>query len=124
MINKKAKKTKKVYRTKKFKFQDFKNCLEAAQIENKINHLEENKTDLDRFKELIKNNKLILKAQQRFKNEKCSAFTEVIAISSDDDQEFISIYLVEISVHRASKDLVCKRKEIKCKNIIKQYKSA
>ena len=110
--------------TKKIKFQDYKNCLEAAQIENKINHLEENKTDLDRFKELIQNNKLILKTQQRFKNEKRNAFTEVIAMSSDDDQECISNYLVEISGHRVSKDLVCKRKEIKCNNIIKQYKSA
>ena len=73
---------------------------------------------------MIKNNKLILKAQQRFKNEKRNAFTEVIAMSSDDDQECISNYLVEISGHRVSKDLVCKRKEIKCNNIIKQYKSA
>ena len=56
---------------------------------------------------MIKNNKLILKAQQRFKNEKRNAFTEVIAMSSDDDQECISNYLVEISGHRVSKDLVC-----------------
>ena len=47
-----------------------KNFFEAAQIENKINHLEKNKTDLDSLKEdkkeLIKNNKLILITQQRF----------------------------------------------------------
>ena len=39
------------------------------------------------------------------------------------DKEYISIYLVEISGHRTSKDLVYKRKKIKCNNIIKQYKS-
>ena len=36
---------------KKLKFQDYKNCLEAAQVENKINHLEKNKTDVDGLKE-------------------------------------------------------------------------
>ena len=35
----------------KFKFQDCKNCLEAAKIENKINHLEKNKIDADSLKE-------------------------------------------------------------------------
>ena len=47
---------------KKFKFQDYKNCLEASQIENKINHLGKNKTDVDILedqKEFIKNNELI-----------------------------------------------------------------
>ena len=39
------------------------------------------------------------------------------------DKEYISIHLVEISGHRTSKDLVYKRKKIKCNNIIKQYKS-
>ena len=29
---------------RKLKFEDYKNCSEAAQIENKINHLEKNKT--------------------------------------------------------------------------------
>ena len=36
----KAKGTKKCVIKRKLKFQDYKNCLEAAQIENKINHLE------------------------------------------------------------------------------------
>ena len=35
---------------KKLKFQDT-NCLEAAQIENKINHLEKNKIVKDSLKE-------------------------------------------------------------------------
>ena len=28
---------------RKLKFEDYKNCLEAAQLENKTNHLEKNK---------------------------------------------------------------------------------
>ena len=32
---------------RKLKFEDYKNCLEAAQIENKINNLEKNKIDVD-----------------------------------------------------------------------------
>ena len=37
---KKAKGTKKYIIKRKLKFEDYKNCLEAAQRENKINHLE------------------------------------------------------------------------------------
>ena len=59
---------------RKLKFEDYENCLEAAQIGNKINHLENNKTDVDSLKEdhkeFIKSNKLILKTQQRFRSEK------------------------------------------------------
>ena len=55
---------------RKLKFHDYKNCLEASQIENKINHLEKNKIDVDSAedqKEFIKNNKLILKTQKKQK---------------------------------------------------------
>ena len=41
------------------------NCLEATQLPNKIHHLEKNKTGIDSLKKdqknLIRNNKLILK---------------------------------------------------------------
>ena len=40
---KKAKGTKKRAIKRKLKFEDYKNCLEVAQIENKINHLEKTK---------------------------------------------------------------------------------
>ena len=40
--DKKAKGTKKCAIKRILIFQDYKNCLEAAQIENKINHLEKN----------------------------------------------------------------------------------
>ena len=53
--DKKTKGTKKCVIKTKLKFQDYKNCLEAAQIENKINHLEKNKIDVDSLKKFIKN---------------------------------------------------------------------
>ena len=51
MKMKKAKDTKKCVIKRKLKFQDYKNCLEAAQFENKVNHLEKNEIDVDRLKE-------------------------------------------------------------------------
>ena len=77
-----------------FKFQDYKNCLEVAQIENKINQLQEIIDSLiEDHKEFIKNNELILKTQQRF-SEKPSFFTKEInkvTLSSNDDQRMRSI---------------------------------
>ena len=86
--DKKAKGTKKYIVKRKLKFWDYKNCLEAAQIESKKTRLEINKTDVDSCEEFIKNNKLLLK-QQRFKIERHRGFTEEIneiALSSDDDK--------------------------------------
>ena len=74
--DKKAKDTKKCFIKRKLKFEGYKNCLEAAQIENKIKHLEKNKIDVDSPKEFIKNNRLILKTKQRFKSERHNVFTE------------------------------------------------
>ena len=51
---------------KNLKFRDYKNCLKASQIENKINYLEKKKIDIDCLKEdkkeLVRNN-LKLKIQ-------------------------------------------------------------
>ena len=47
--DKKAKGTKKCVIKRKLKFENYKNCLEATQLENKINHLERNKNDIDSF---------------------------------------------------------------------------
>ena len=61
----KIKGTKKCVIKRKLKIEDYKNCLEIVQIENKINHLEKNKIDVYNRKvyekEFIKDNKLILK---------------------------------------------------------------
>ena len=57
-----------------------KHCLESTQIDNKKKQLENYKTDVDSFrkihKEFIKDDKLIVKSQQRFRSEKHNAFTE------------------------------------------------
>ena len=41
----KAKGTKKVFIKRKLQFQDYKNCFEAAQIENKTNYLDKTKIE-------------------------------------------------------------------------------
>ena len=65
---------------RKRKSENYKNCLEAALTENKINYLEKNKADVDILKEdqkeFRKNNKLIFKTQQRFKSDMRNILTE------------------------------------------------
>ena len=92
--DKKAKGTKTCVIKRKPKFENYKNCLEATQLENKINYLEKDKIDIDSIKEFIKNNKSILKIQQRFKSKRHNVFTEAInkiALRSDDDKIMQSI---------------------------------
>ena len=67
--------------------------MEAAQIENKINHSEKNQTEVDSLKEdkkeFLKDNNLIVKTQQRFKSERHNVFTKKInksALSSNDNK--------------------------------------
>ena len=126
--DKKAKSTKKCVIKRKPKFENYRNCLEATQLENKINHLEKNKINIDslkkNLKEFIKNNKSILKTQQRL-NERHNAFTEeinTIALSLNDDKRRQSIDSIETHPYATSEDVVHEKEEIKCKNIIKQYK--
>ena len=74
-----------------------KNCLEVAQLKNEINYLEKYEINTDSFfcykgehKEFIKNNKIILKIQQRFKSERHNVFTEEInkiALISNGDKK-------------------------------------
>ena len=47
---KKAKGTKKCITKRKLKFEYYKSCLEATQLEKKINYLEKNKTEIDSIK--------------------------------------------------------------------------
>ena len=44
--NKKAKGTKKCVTKRKLNFKNYKNCLVATQLENKINYLEKNKINI------------------------------------------------------------------------------
>ena len=68
--------------------------METTQLDYKTNYLEKNKIDIDILKkdhqEFIKNNKLILKTQQRFKSQRNNLFNEEIikiAFSSNQDEK-------------------------------------
>ena len=62
--DKKTKGAKNCIIKRKFKFENYKNCLEATQIKNKINYQLKTKINIDNLKEnhteFIKSNKLIL----------------------------------------------------------------
>ena len=79
--DKKTKGTKTCALKGKLKFENYKNCLEATQLENKINHLEKNEIAVDSLnrdhREFTKSNKLII----------YNVFTEEkVALSSNDDK--------------------------------------
>ena len=120
--DKKAKDTKKRVIKIKLKFQDYKNYLEAAQLGNKINNLEKLKANVDSLKEFIKSYKLILKTQKRFKSERNNVLMKKL-IRSNDDKRMQPIDSIETYAHGTSGDLVCKKEEIKCNNIIKKCKN-
>ena len=63
--NKNAKSAKKCVIKRKLKFENYKNCSEASQLDNKIKYLEKNKIIINSFKnkEFIINKKSILKTQ-------------------------------------------------------------
>ena len=66
-------------------------------------------------KEFIKNNRLILKTQKRFKNERHNIFTQEInkiALSLNDDKRVQSSYLKETYANGMSKDLVREKKRL------------
>ena len=77
-------------------------------------------------KEFIKNNKLILKSEQRFKSKKDNVFPEEvnkIALSTNDYKRIQLIDLIETYAYETSKELACNKEEITSKNILKQYKN-
>ena len=72
----------------------------------------------------MKNNKVILKTQQRFKSEGKNVFTEEInkiVLSSKDDKRMQSIDSIESYAYETSTDLLSEKEEIKCNNVIKRY---
>ena len=80
--NKKAKGKRKCVMKRKLKFENYQDCLEGTQFENKINHLEKNEINIESINkyhlEFIKDNKLMLKTQRIFKSERHKVFTEEI----------------------------------------------
>ena len=109
--DKNVKGTKKCVRKRKLKFENYKDCLEATQLENKISFLEKNEINIESVKknkkQFIRNNKSVLKTQQRF-NSKSYVFTEEIykiELSSNDDKRMQSIDSIETYGYRTSKDV-------------------
>ena len=85
-----------------------------------MNYLEKNKIEKESIKknqkEFIKNNKSILKIQQKFESEKHSVFTgeiEKIAPSSNDNKRMQSIDLIETYAYETSKNGVRDEEKIK-----------
>ena len=124
--DKKAKSPKKCVIKIKLKFENYKNCLEATQLENQINYIEKNKIDIDRIKEnhkkFVRKKKPILKTQVRFKSERHNVFNEEInkiALSPNNDKRMQSIDSIETYACATSKYLVSEKQEIKCSDIIK-----
>ena len=110
--------TKKCVIKRKLKYENYKNCLEVIQLENKINHLENHK-------KITWSNKSILKTQQRLKSERHNVFTEEISkivLSSNDNKKMKSIDSIETYAYETSKDLVNETEGTKFSNIIKPYK--
>ena len=67
----------------------------------------------------------MLKNQQRFKSERYNVFTEEInkiSLRSNGDNRMQSIDSIETYAYGTRKDLVSEKEEIKCNNIMKQYK--
>ena len=76
-------------------------------------------------KEFIKDNKLILKTQQRFTSERHNVFTKEInkiSLSLNHDKRIQSIDLIETYAYGTSKVLVSEKGEIICNNETKRYK--
>ena len=83
---KKAKVTKKCPIKRECKFENYENCNEATLEKNKIN-VDGHKKG---YEEFIRDNKLILKTQQRFKSEVHNVFIEEInriVLNSNDDKK-------------------------------------
>ena len=77
-------------------------------LDNKIKYLEKNKINIDSLEKNLKNNKSILKTQQRFNSERHNVFTEEInniALSSNDDERIQSFDSIETYAYGTSKDL-------------------
>ena len=118
---KKAKVTKKCPIKRECKFENYENCNEATLEKNKIN-VDGHKKG---YEEFIRDNKLILKTQQRFKSEVHNVFIEEInriVLNSNDDKKKQSIDSTETYGYGTSKDLVSEKEEIEWNNIIKPYK--
>ena len=127
--NKKAKGTKTCVIKRKLKSKNYEDCNEATLLDNIIKYSEKNGVNTDTLKkdheEFIKNNKLTLKTQQRFKSENHNVFTEEInkiALNSNDDKRIQSIDSTETPACETKINLISEKETIKSNNTVKQYK--
>ena len=93
-----------------------KNCLEATQLENKINHLEKNKISTNSIKKIKKNSWKTINYYKEYKDKKHNAFTEElnkIALSSNADTRMQPVDSTETYAYGRSKDLVSEKEAIK-----------
>ena len=80
----------------------------------------------ENHKEFPKNNRLILKSQQRFRSKKHNIFTaeiNKIAWSANADKRIQSIDSVETYAYGTNKEIIDRKKEMKCNSIINQYQN-
>ena len=74
----------------------------------------------ENHKEFIRNDKLILKSQHKFRDKKHNVFTKrvnKIALNANNDERKQSIDTAETYAYGTNKDLVRDKEEIKCNNI-------
>ena len=99
--DKKAKGTKKCVIKRKLEFENYNNCLEVTQLDNKINYLVKNNINIESLKrnhkQFTRNNKSILKTQQIFKSERHVFIEKInqIALGTNDDKRMQPIYSIE-----------------------------
>ena len=75
----------------------------------------------ENHKEFMKSSKLISKSQQRFRSQKCNLFiegTNKIILSANHDKKIQSIDVIETLAYGTRKDLLCRKEEVTCNNII------
>ena len=97
----------------KLEFLVYNKCLELNQVKNKIKDLEKTKLAVDSLiknhKEFVKNNRLILKSLQSFRNKKHNVIAEKIekiALSANKDNGIQSINSIETHAYGTAKYLV------------------
>ena len=95
---------------RKPKLENYKNYLRASQLENKIIHLNNNKTEvkslIENRKEFMANRKIILKSQQRLKRKWRNVFAEEtnkITLSLNNHERIPLIDSVETYIHGTKK---------------------
>ena len=115
---------------KQLKFEDQKQCLEKAQLENEIKQTQKNKLNVNSLqeirKEFIKNKNRILKSQQIFRSGKHHIFTEEVnktALSTNENQRKQSINSIKAHAYGTNEEIIHKKEETKFNNEIDQCKN-